>query len=91
MFQAKFVMMSSIGHTSKFIFEPLMELIYQLKFLHQNKYYILVEKGLILKMLWLFVIFVCVSPLFGMDGNVFFWKLFEKRNCDFHTLLEVFI
>jgi hypothetical protein len=42
--QAKFVMMSSIGHTSKFIFEPLMELIYQLKFLHQNKYYILVEK-----------------------------------------------
>jgi hypothetical protein len=51
MFQAKFLMMSSIGHTSKIKLEPLMEYMYELKFLHQNKYHILVEKGLILRML----------------------------------------
>jgi hypothetical protein len=70
MFQEKFVMMSDIGHTSKIVSELLMELIYQLKFLHQNKYHILVEKGLLLRMLWLFVIFICASPLFGLDGKV---------------------
>jgi hypothetical protein len=61
MFQAKFVIMSSIGYTSKIVLEPMC----QLKFLHKNKYHILVEKGLLLKMLLRFVIFVCVSPLFG--------------------------
>jgi hypothetical protein len=70
MFQEKFVMMSDISHTLKIILELLMEPMYQLKFLHQNKYHILVEKGLILKMLWLFMIFVCVSPLFGLDRKV---------------------
>jgi hypothetical protein len=51
MFQTKFVMMSDIGHISKIVLEPLMEPMCQLKFLHQNKYHILVEKGLLLKML----------------------------------------
>jgi hypothetical protein len=74
-----------------------MEPMCQLKFLHKNKYHILVEKGLLLKMLWLFVIFVCVSHLFGLDGKVlymiyvFIWKLFERKNYDFHTHLEVCI
>jgi hypothetical protein len=47
-----------------------MEPMYQLKFLHQNKYHILVENGLLLRMLWLFMIFVCVSHLFGLDEKV---------------------
>jgi hypothetical protein len=46
MFQAKFMMMSDIGHTSKIVLEPLMKPMCQLKFLHKNKYHILVEKGL---------------------------------------------
>jgi hypothetical protein len=70
MFQEKFVMMSDIGHISKIVSEPLMEPMYQLKFLNQNKYHILVEKELLLRMLWLFVIFICVSPLFGLDEKV---------------------
>jgi hypothetical protein len=72
MFQTKFVMMNSINHTSKIVLELLMKLMYPLKFLHQNKYYILVENELILRMLLLFVIFVCVSHLFGLDGNVLY-------------------
>jgi hypothetical protein len=97
MVQAKFVMMSGIGYNSKIVLEPLMEHMCQFKFLLQNKYHILVKKGLILKMLWSFVIFVCISPLYGLDGkilymiHVFFWKLFERNNCDFHTHLEVCI
>jgi hypothetical protein len=51
MFQAKFVMMSGISHTSKIVLESLIEPMYQLKFLHLNKYHILVENGLLLRML----------------------------------------
>jgi hypothetical protein len=95
MFQAKFVIMSGIDHTSKIILEPLMEPMCQLKFLHQNKYHILIEKRLLLRILWMFEIFVCVLHLFGLDGkvlhmiHVFFFKLFErKKKCDFYTHLE---
>jgi hypothetical protein len=85
MFQAKFVMMSGIGHTSKIILKPLMEHMYQLKFFYKNKYHILVEKELLLRMLWLFVIFGYVSPLFGLDGkalhmiHIFFLEAIQKE------------
>jgi hypothetical protein len=97
MFQAKFVMMSDISYISKIVLEPLMEPMCQLKFLHQTKYHILVENGLLLRMLWLFVIFVYIFPLFRLDGkvldmiHVFFWKLFKRKNYDFHTHLKVYI
>jgi hypothetical protein len=47
-----------------------MEPMYQLKFIHQNKYHILVENGLLLGMLWLFAIFIYILSLFGLDGKV---------------------
>jgi hypothetical protein len=69
MFQAKFVMMSGISHTF-IVLLPLMEPTCQLQFFHQNKYHILAKNEFLLKMLWLFVIVICVLHLFGQDVKV---------------------
>ena len=99
MFQAKFMMMSDIGYTLKIVLEPLMEPMCQLKFLYKNKYYISRKRTHSQNVIDVCDFRICFTFVWaGWEGIAhnthfffFFWKLFERKNCDFYTLLEICI